>query len=248
MKYETRVVAFIDILGFKESVDRSTKSKKEFDRILKTLTELKEFFLRPKSEYSLKEENEFGFDTQITQVSDSLIISRVIHEKGGIYSMLSDCSFAIHLLIENEFLCRGAVKVGKMYHHGSILFGEAYLKAYAAEANERLPIVKFDELLFDIVKLSPVGTNKGFEEWEVNFIKKNCKQLITGIYYVDYFTDYDDRVGGGDGSAYIHYSKLREIILNGLKIPKEQNAYEKYRWAADQFNHTAQMFGLECIR
>lgn len=247
MKYDTRVVAFIDILGFTESVNKSNKSRKEFNRILKTLTELKEFFLVPKSEYSLKVEKKIDLDTQITQVSDSLIISRVIHEKGGIYSMLSDCSFATHLLIENGFLCRGAVKVGKMYHKGFLLFGEAYLKAYVSEENERLPIIKFDELLFDIVKLFPGDANKGYEEWEVDFIKKNCKQLMTGIYYIDYFTDYDDRVGGGEGSAYIHYSKLREIILNGLKIPMEQKAYEKFRWAADQFNLTAQKFGLEYI-
>jgi hypothetical protein len=162
--------------------------------------------------------------------------------------MISDCSFAIHLLIEHGFLCRGAVKVGKMYHKDSILFGEAYLNAYDAEENERLPIIKFDKLLFDIVEFFPGDANKGFEKWEVDFISKNCKQLMTGIYYIDYFTDYDDRVGGGEGSAYIHYSKLREIIINGLKIPKELNAYEKYRWAADQFNLSAQRFGLECIQ
>lgn len=248
MKYETRIVAFIDILGFKQSVKKSTENKKEFNRIFKTLTELKEFFLEPKSEFTLKTEKEYGIDTQITQVSDSLIISRVIHEKGGVYSMISDCSFAIHLLIEHGFLCRGAVKVGKMYHKDSILFGDAYLNAYDAEENERLPIIKFDKLLFEIVELFPGDANKGFEKWEVDFISKNCKLLMTGIYYIDYFTDYDDRVGGGEGSAYIHYSKLREIILNGLKIPKEQNAYEKYRWAADQFNLSAQSFGLECIQ
>jgi hypothetical protein len=135
MKYETRIVAFIDILGFKQSVKKSTDNKTEFNRIFKTLTELKEFFLEPKSEYILKAEKEYGIDTQITQVSDSLIISRVIHEKGGVYSMVSDCSFAIHLLIEHGFLCRGAIKVGKMYHKDSILFGEAYLNAYDAEEN-----------------------------------------------------------------------------------------------------------------
>jgi len=74
MKYETRIVAFIDILGFKQSVKKSTVNKKEFNRIFKTLTELKEFFLEPKSEYTLKAEKEYGIDTQITQVSDSLII------------------------------------------------------------------------------------------------------------------------------------------------------------------------------
>jgi hypothetical protein len=237
MGYERRVVAFIDILGFKNSVDKSNGDEQEFERILQTLTELKEFFIKPKNDFEIN-------DTQIIQVSDSLVISRLVKEKGGIYSMLTDCAFAIHLLIDNGFLCRGAIKVGNMYHKDTTLFGDAYIKAYIAESEERLPIIKFDSDLFDIAK-EHSGQEKGYEEWEVDLIKKNCKELITGIFYLDYFTDYDDRVGGGEGDASIHYSKLREIIMSGLQIPKTSNAYEKYRWAADQFNKTAITFELQ---
>lgn len=247
MGYDIRVVAFIDILGFKNSVDKSTKDKKEFKRILQTLADLKDFFIKPKDDYEIKADRDLGADTQIVQISDSLIISRLIQEQGGIYYMLSDCAFAIHLLISNGFLCRGAIKVGNMYHKETTLFGEAYIRAYIAESEERLPIIKFDSDLFEIVKKFPGPANKGFENWEIDFIKKNCKELMTGIYYLDYFTDYDDRVSGGEGSASIHYSKLRDIIVEGLKIPKTSNAYEKYRWAADQFNLTARNYGLEKI-
>jgi len=244
MSYETRVVAFIDILGFKESLDKSNKDEKEYERILKTLTELKEFFTHPKNDSQIESDRAFNVDTQITQVSDSLVISRLIQEKGGIFYMLTDCAFAIHLLISNGFLCRGAIEVGNMYHKDTTLFGDAFTKAYMAESGERLPIIKFHSDLFDFVKKYP-GQEKGYEDWEVDLIKKNCKELMTGIFYLDYFTDYDDRVGGGEGTASIHYSKLREIIMDGLQIPKTSSAYEKYRWAADQFNKTAENFELQ---
>lgn len=247
MEYDIRVVAFIDILGFKNSVDKSTNDKKEFERILKTLKDLKDFFIESKDKYDIMADRILGADTQIVQISDSLIISRLIQEQGGIYNMLSDCAFAIHLLISNGFLCRGAVKVGKMYHKGNTLFGEAYVKAYLAESEERLPIIKFDNDLFEIVKNYPGSANKGLENWEINFIKQNCKELMTGIYYLDYFTDYDDRVGGGEGSASAHYSKLRDIIVEGLEITKTKSAYEKYRWAADQFNLSSINYGLNKI-
>jgi len=245
MSYETRVVAFIDILGFKNSIDKSNKDEKEYERILQTLTDLKDFFIKPKDDYDIKADRALNADTQIIQVSDSLVISRLAEEQGGIFYMLTDCAFAIHLLISNGFLCRGAIKVGNMYHKDTTLFGDAFVKAYLAESEERLPIIKFDSDLFEIVKKYPGPANKGFEDWEVQFIKKNCKELMTGIFYLDYFTDYDDRVGGGEGTASIHYSKLRDILTNGLQLPKTSSAYEKYRWAADQFNKTAKNYGLE---
>jgi hypothetical protein len=53
MGYDIRVVAFIDILGFKSSVDKSNEDEMEFDRILSTLTELKDFFIKPKDHYEI---------------------------------------------------------------------------------------------------------------------------------------------------------------------------------------------------
>lgn len=251
MGYEYRVIAFIDILGFEKALDKSNSDYSEFDRILTTLTDLKEFFIRTKDSDDVETDKYLDADTHIIQISDSLIISRLLQEQGGIYNMLLDCSFAIHLLISNGFLCRGAIKYGKMYHRDTTIFGQAYLDAYFAEENERLPIIRFDKNLFDIVKHFPGPANKGFEDWEVNFIKQNCKQLNSDEYYLDYFTDYDSRVGGGEGTASMHYSKLREIIVNGLNDPElscKPNALEKLRWAAEQFNLTANNFGLKMIK
>lgn len=244
MGYETRVVAFIDILGFKNSVEKSGDDEEEFNRIFGALTDLKDFFIKSKKDDETETDRQLGVDTQILQVSDCLIISRLIQEQGGIFYMLQDCAFAIHLLIGRGFLCRGAIEVGKMYHKDTTLFGQAYIEAYTAEENEKLPIIKFDNELFEIAKTFPGSGNSGFEEWEINVIKNNCKQLDNGKYYLDYFTDYDDRVGAGEGTAAIHYSKLREIIIEGLKLPKESSAYEKYIWAKEQFDKTASNFGL----
>jgi len=246
-EYQIRVVAFIDILGFKNIINKSATNVEEFNRIWKALEELKKFFIRPKNNSQIKIERELDLDTQIIQVSDSLVISRLIHEQGGIYHLLYDCSLATHLLINNGFLCRGAIRSGKMYHNDSTIFGPAFIDAYESESSEKLPIIKFDEDLFKIVKEFPGPANRGYEDWEISFIKKNCKEIMTGIYYLDYFTDYDDRVGGGEGTASLHYVKLRDIIVEGLKVANNSSIYEKYRWAADQFNLTATNFGLEKI-
>lgn len=247
MKYEGRVVAFIDILGFKAAVDKSATNQKEFDKIYNTLKELQEFFLKPKDEHEKRADKYLQADTKIIQISDSLIISRLIQEQGGIFYMLQDCAFAIHLLISKGFLCRGAIKFGYMFHTDTMIFGDAYVRAYLAEEEEALPIVKFDAELLEIVKHFPGPANKGYEKWELDFIKKNIKKLPTGEYYLDYFTDYDDRVGGDEGSSSIHYDDLREIILEGLKLPIGSSAFKKHKWAAEQFNLTANDYGLAVI-
>lgn len=132
MGYDTRVVAFIDILGFKKSIDKSNSDEKEFERILMSLTDLRDFFIKPKDSDEIEADREYNADTQILQVSDCLIISRLIQEQGGIFHMLSDCAFAVHLLVSNGFLCRGAIKYGNMYHKDTTLFGQAYIDAYLA--------------------------------------------------------------------------------------------------------------------
>jgi hypothetical protein len=247
MGYDIRVIAFIDILGFKNSIDKSNKDEKEFQRILLSLTELRDFFIKPKDKDDIETDRYYDADTQILQVSDCLIISRLIQEQGGIFHMLSDCGFATHLLISNGFFCRGSIKFGNMYHNNTTLFGKAYIEAYQAEKNEKLPIIKFSKDIFEIVRQFPFPVNKPIVEWEVDYVMKNCKQLESGEYYLDYFTDYDDLFGGEEGMATLHYSKLRKIITDGLQLPKTCNAYEKYRWAAEQFNLTANSYGLDRI-
>jgi hypothetical protein len=49
-------------------------------------------------------------------------------------------------------------------------------------------------------------------------------------------------------SGFSNYSKLREIIVKGLRLTAIPSAYKKYRWAADQFNLSANTFGLRIIK
>jgi len=245
MFYEERVVAFIDILGFKSSIDKSATDKKEFKRIITALNDLKDLF-------SDTEENDNDYDgidfsdidTQIIQVSDSLIISRLINEEAGIFHMLQDCSFATHMLIENGFLCRGSIKYGSMYHKGTTVFGPAFVEAVETEKKISLPIITFNKDILDIVRLYPASANKPIVEWEINFILEDCIKLNKNEYYLDYFTDYGRRTGR-DASK--HYTKLRNIIINGLKMTKNSKAYSKLLWAKEQFNLNSRFHQIDII-
>lgn len=247
--YEQRIVAFIDILGFSAAVVKSEDDEEEFNRILETLTTLRNFFIRQdhSTEMTAEAKEEFHMDTKVIQVSDSLIITRLLTERGGVYKMLTDCAWATHLLINQGFLCRGAIKIGNVYHSDTILFGTAYACAYEAESKEDNPIIGFEQPLLDLIYDYPGPANKGIEDWEYNFVTRHCKQLESGKYYLDYFNDYDTVVGAGEGAASEHYYNLRNIIVKGLELPKTSRAYQKNFWAAQQFNESADRFDLDYI-
>jgi hypothetical protein len=244
MHYPWRVVAFIDILGFGAAVAKSATDERTYKHLLSALTALQEFFLKPSLPVDMEVERALNADTQIMQASDSLIISRSVEEQGGIFYMLSDCAYAIHLLIHHGFLCRGAIKLGQMHHDGSIMFGPGYVEAYKAEEAQVLPIVTFEKELFEVARHFPGLANRGQGDWVEGFLKKNCKQLTDDVFYLDYFTDHDDVFGDGEGAASDHYQGLRAILEQGLKLPQHSNAFLKVMWAASQFNQTAHLYEL----
>lgn len=228
MGYDTRIVAFIDILGFSASVKKSNTDDSEFERIKATLKELNDFFRKP------IQNEELRVDTKIIQASDSLIISRRIDELGGVNAMINDCSFAIHLLIQKGYLCRGAIKIGNLYHDEEIMFGSAYIDAYLTESKEKYPIIKFSHDLFETAKKFH-SQESGYEDWEVSFIQKQTLEYVTGFYYINYFST--DSFQGANSMVDLinHYNALKTIIETGLKI-SDQSILEKYIWAADRFN------------
>lgn len=241
-EYQYRILVFIDILGFSESIKKSDSDNTEVNRIYETLIDLREFFNQSEVGDEFKQ---MGFDNQVLQISDSLVISKLIQEPGGLFSILQECSFAIHRLITFGFLCRGIIKFGKVYHEKDLIFGPLIIDAFLAEKEMLLPVIKFDKELFKLVKNYPGFANKGNEEWELNLIIKNLGKLNENEYFVDYFTDFNDVIGDENGKE--HYDKLRAIITEGLKKSKDSSPYLKYLWAANEFNRTSNQYGNEKI-
>ncbi|MGI4823624.1 MAG: hypothetical protein ACRYFV_20630 [Janthinobacterium lividum] len=259
--YEQRVVAFIDILGFTAYIKDKSNDEAGFASVYAALSEVQDYFTKPNEFETEDSRNFFRNDTQIITASDCVIISRRIDERGGIYQMLWDCDFVTHLLIERGFLCRGGIAFGDLYHKGNLIFGPAYLEALYMEKAADVPIVVFNQKLFDIAAANPLP---GQEEYGaahaqdlMGYCKTHPKQQDT--YYLDYFTNYDSWYGGGEGSASIHYEYLRKLLAEGITESEPQNTdtekqaldrkkvFEKYRWAAEQYNLTAQNFELKLV-
>ena len=141
---EERFVAFIDILGFTQIVERIESDTPGDNFNLKRIKSVLNFmdeetyspnYLPDLPVYTETDnellETELG-DPRLTYVSDCIIISaeptldgfKALSRK--IHKITADLAF-------DGIFCRGAISKGKLYHRERILFGSSYIKAYKLE-------------------------------------------------------------------------------------------------------------------
>ncbi|MDI3311811.1 MAG: hypothetical protein QJR05_10360 [Thermoanaerobacterium sp.] len=124
MRYEERIIAFIDILGFKNLVNDEFKCE-DIGAILKL-----PYLLR--QDYVVKMLKIKG--VMMTSISDSLVLSIRLKESGAMNKITKLLSvFTQVLLSQYNLLLRGGIAVGKIYHDNEIVYGPGLVKAYELE-------------------------------------------------------------------------------------------------------------------
>ncbi|WP_179319449.1 hypothetical protein [Winogradskyella helgolandensis] len=225
MKYEERIILFIDILGFTNRIYQEDKVKK----LKETLEYIETLFSNNIADDSL----------EFTQFSDSIVITVPVNYPGGIYYIISDACFAIHALFKNEFICKGYISVGKLYHKGNLLFGPEFINVMKQEALEDLPRIKFHKVLLEIAREFPGEGNKMYPEQEIEFISKYYEQIEnTDFYEVTWRENYGDIVGGGNHDTKEQYKIIRNLIESNIKGFKSIRVLKKYKYLSDKFNNS----------
>lgn len=124
--YDSCVVAFIDILGFKEVL----KSESKAEEIHRALYSIKN---NVDSHYGSDSYRKFKgvLDTEMTAFSDSVVISGSLEQAVAVYF---DTLRFLDLILNSGFVCRGALSSGSLYHRDGIVFGPALVDAYEDES------------------------------------------------------------------------------------------------------------------
>jgi hypothetical protein len=163
--YNERVVAFIDILGFRElvwKVGEDDKLRKRIHRCLERIRDFKEFSLR--NETAQKK-------LEVSVFSDSIAISGAVDELG---TVLWTALGLQSRLLAMEVLVRGGIAKGRTFHADDMLYGEGLIKAYDLEGKTAVfPRIVIDpELLGE----DQEGLKLKFLDWDAD-----------GQWYVDPF-------------------------------------------------------------
>lgn len=148
IEYDVRYVAFLDVLGFKDLVDKSVNDPVARETVASSLIAFRQnlgAFNKESLRYS--------------QFSDSVLLSAERSEAGLIY-MLIACASISTALLKRGVLVRGGLVVGQIYHESELLFGPAVAKAYAADRNGDPPRITISKEVVEDGRNNELFTRK----------------------------------------------------------------------------------------
>lgn len=232
--FSERLVAFIDILGFRDLLTRSIESEDVVDNLHNALKRIME----------LKKENEFNsyYDyesgVEISTFSDSIVISYPIDYKGGLFLILTDLAHLQLDLAQQGVLIRGGITIGQLYHKEDIIYGPAFIEAYNLEHEKAIYpriIIEKDKLLDGIIKTK----NCSDIELEIKHFESCLNEDEDGFFYLDIL-----RQASEVNDYYDLLAQFKKIIVLGLERSSEKDSISsKYKWLKKHFNEVIN----ECV-
>jgi hypothetical protein len=231
MKYQNRIVCFLDILGFKGHIKNTLTSSGEDDlpnieNIISAINNIRYF-----TDIDKREENE---NKEVTQFSDSIVISFLATEESGVfYSLLEIMWIQINLVLHG-ILCRGAIVRGKLIHTEKYLFGPAMVDAYTLESKAAMyPRVILDE---SIIKAGiEYHGRHHLPHHEKDSIMSLLRRDTDGMYYIDYITRAQSELNDPELDYPNYLFQLGSIISSGLNSTDPSVAI-KFRWLKEKYS------------
>ena len=210
-KYETRITLFLDFLGFREHVARTTTDSEFLQRLVRAMDRIGKL---------AAEDKEFHESQRVTQFSDSVVVSYRIDEESAVFWLLNQIAFCVIDLVERGFLVRGALTVGELLHTSKYLVGPAMVEAYELESKvAKFPRVLVDEKILAVAR-SARQEHHGADE-EEEYVRAFLRNDEDGFLFLDYVSwNAVVAVIGGDENLYPDYlAQVGNLVREGLRNP-----------------------------
>lgn len=241
--YENKLVAFVDLLGFKKAIFESesdTNIKKSVDKAiysylqLKTLNDLHTQLVKEKGI------NKGLYD--IAFFSDCFVISckKQSDKQKNLYidffKGLVNISFK---LLSIGFLIRGGVTYGLLYHQDNMIYGPAMNRAYLLESQQ----AKYPRILVDGYALQEISKDEHSRE----IMQYISPDKTDGMMFIDYLSqeeyfEENDNYWNCNNERLTYgqlFSQAKDQIEMSIETFKEQNkVLDKFNWFKDYHNNT----------
>jgi len=222
-KYQTRVIAFVDLLGFSKLIEGTSAGKPSESFVYSAIQSIYDIL------FDFEANNPGNSSLRISHFSDSVVISVYFKELPDLVLMIRHIRYIQQKLLEEYgILLRGGITCGDLIHTDSILMGPAMVEAYHMECDNDK--AKYPRIIIsnDVLRL----WNKGIEVLEV----KDCpdNQFMTkdddGFIYIDYFNDLDDNFENDGEYFYTMAMRLIDKNINSTC----NNVTKKYKWMLEK--------------
>lgn len=221
--YEINIIAFLDILGFKNLINT-----KEFDKIkemFQLIISNKEagiaLYRANGGDVSLERYNEVLEATKIHLMSDSIIVAAPYKSKEALAVVIDICCCIQESLYEFEFpvFLRGAIARGVFFLDNNVIFGKGLVDAYIAQENYAVyPRIILSQ---DIVEDMIVSVNDDYKGLPVD---------TDGYYYIDTLKRYINCDTREELLTCERYLRMKDCVQNQLKGYADSRIREKYIW------------------
>lgn len=227
-KYEERIVAFIDILGFSNIIKASVNSQEQLDKLGSALTYIHRYFNLIRADY------EDPSILQLSQFSDSIVISVSMKnslEMIAIFKHLK--TIQINLLYQDILLRGGIVKV-KLIHTDDLLLGPGMVNAYNLESKCALnPRIVIDPKV--LWQFGRVDGKKILERLKDFDYEKSFTTEADGLAYIDYFNDVEEYLEYG-GGVHGYFSELCRTVAKHIDS-EDISIKVKYLWMREKIKN-----------
>lgn len=224
--YQERIIGFIDILGFRDLI--KTKTYEEIEKYLNWPKE----YLRIQ-----KYENDPDFNRRmknITQFSDSIIISFNFQKEHEVYTTLLDLLRIIIGWINIGIICRGAIVKGEIRHSKEYLYGPGFVKAYEMEKFAKYPRIIVEDEVMELGKI--YHEPKYSKQLEGSYLQSLTNRDDDGYQYIDYFSAPIAFVKGIDVDNAQYLENLKALINNGMNTD-DRSIFEKMNWMKNKYEN-----------
>ena len=229
------MVAFIDILGFREIIAHTIDAAGAEDtNATEKLINAMDFLgktLEPPIEWVRIVEGYKGKTSiKFTPFSDSVVLSCAYSQPEDIFDMLITIFWAQVNLIAAGIMCRGGIDFGLALHDDKLILGPAMVQAYELESKHAIfPRILLSKKVYMTAQKS-IGNNETMKRfgWKLESL---IATDTDGHHFINYF---NSEVGSMHGDVWeSHREKLHSIVNKGLAI-KNAKVWEKYYWVKEK--------------
>ncbi|NQU61529.1 MAG: hypothetical protein HQ512_10405 [Rhodospirillales bacterium] len=243
INYQQRYVAFLDILGWSEAIEKS-QNDPEF---LKDLgVSLKIFdVLQSQAKWMQEHLQELAssqrWDTspdhaRITHFSDCVVLSDSPDSR-GMHSLLMNVSSICSHFLTRGFFVRGGIVLGELFHNENSVFGPALIEAYRLESQE----AKYPRVILEKRLAEAWGQGQeyhGQDGVHLGYVK-TWRKSDDGWSFFDYLQSYNALAPFPSPENLIQKTigNIRSMVINDLKkYSGEPSIWSKYEWFANYIN------------
>ena len=231
--YNNRVIAFLDILGFKDLVNKSSYNVELQNKLKSVVEHLNKIKLRNyDSKYNINE----SVGCEVSNFSDSIIISYPLDRNhgGGLFQIIMDCLYLQIELAQVGIYVRGAITSGALYHNERSCFGPALIKAVELEAEmAKYPRIIIEKKCLDDGKQYVYGNNT------IEFESETIDSLITksadndNIFFINYLVQDGEFHNHEEYCRFLlnHYKDIRHNVHSDIS----NSVKTKYQWLRHYF-------------